>query len=490
MTLNVLDVSGYQKGIPTSVLNQSDEILIVKVTEGTALSNSDWKRQADYAISQGMLVGLYHFPRFGDSMAQAEAFLAQTQGYWGKGVAIPILDWEEARYTTGILAYPEFALDWLATVAKKTGATPWIYSGAKDAKNADSRLKAYPLWVAAYPSGAAQSGFGAQASWEWARDTIGGGLPGWTVLGWQYTGTGRLDGYSGDLDMSLFYATRAELDQYTGQAPQTTAVSSVAMVYPVPEDTRISQEFGAKATRYNKATGGHTGRDYAVPVGTTVKAMANGTVVWADWASNLPGDDTTAGWESRWLVHKQFAGITVIIDHGEFLSLYAHLSRTDLNVGDKVRAGEKIAESGNTGSATTGPHLHWEVIPKPYIWWTNNFFGRVHPAEFLEAHRTSMSAAASVISTLMEEIMALYANKEEFEQALERIIGKKLTKIHDELTPGKAGVKNAGSIFLLLYNLQGLLESFKNLFLPGKEKVRFEGDIRGILRKIADKAGK
>lgn len=90
----------------------------------------------------------------------------------------------------------------------------------------------------------------------------------------------------------------------------------------------------------------------------------------------------------------------------------------------------------------------------------------------------------------LEEIMALYNTKEEFEQALEKIVGKRLTAIHDELTPGKAGVKNAGSIFLLLYNLQGHLESFKNLFLPGKEKVRFEGDIRRLIRSISDKAGK
>lgn len=389
----MLDVSGYQAGISASALLQSELALAVKVTEGTAVLNSDWKRQAQVALDNGRFVLLYHFPRLGDSDEQVDAYLNATDGWWGRGRVIPVLDWEEAPGSEGILNYPQFAVDWLRMVGAKTRTTPWIYAGPSTAARADhAQLKAYPLWLAAYPYSTPQ-GWGARASLAWAK-SLGGGLPGWNVAAWQYTGTGRITGYDGDVDMSELYASAADLARWANTGATTTVAASPAMILPVG-DARVSQDFGQNGTRFNLASGGHTGRDYAVPTGTQVHASLAGTVVWADWANNLPGGDTAAAWANRWYLHPSFGGIVVVIDHGTFLTVYAHLNRTDLNRGDTVATGQVIGLSGATGAAT-GPHLHWEVLPKPFAW-GNGYYGRVNPVKFRDnyndQHRVAMAAA-------------------------------------------------------------------------------------------------
>lgn len=85
----------------------------------------------------------------------------------------------------------------------------------------------------------------------------------------------------------------------------------------------------------------HHGVDLGVAIGTPVHAMAGGTV-------------TVAGPKSGY-------GFAVMIDHGfGWVTLYGHLDRVEVNVGERVRAGERVGLSGNTG-LSTAPHLHFEV---------------------------------------------------------------------------------------------------------------------------------
>ncbi|MFW5896984.1 MAG: M23 family metallopeptidase, partial [Bacillota bacterium] len=62
-----------------------------------------------------------------------------------------------------------------------------------------------------------------------------------------------------------------------------------------------------------------------------------------------------AGWQGAY-------GNVIFIDHGgsELVTVYAHLSRIDVSVGDVVARGDVIGHSGNTGRST-GPHLHFEI---------------------------------------------------------------------------------------------------------------------------------
>ena len=85
----------------------------------------------------------------------------------------------------------------------------------------------------------------------------------------------------------------------------------------------------------------HTGIDIGVPVGTTVKAARYGKVIYT-------------GWNGAY-------GLVVILDNGNSLAtMYAHLSRVFVSVGQHVGTLQPIAASGNTGT-TTGPHLHFQV---------------------------------------------------------------------------------------------------------------------------------
>lgn len=175
---------------------------------------------------------------------------------------------------------------------------------------------------------------------------------------------------------------------------QARPATTSSMVMPV-EGFRITQAFNAGASLATNLGGGHTGTDFATPVGTPVKAVAGGTVLFADWARNLP----TSSWEARWyLVGGGYgglttdAGIVVVIDHGDFLSVSAHLNETHLNNGNKVGVGEVIGKSGNTGY-TTGAHLHFEILPKPFKW-TNGWYGRVDPIAFIGSRKASAPTAA------------------------------------------------------------------------------------------------
>lgn len=102
---------------------------------------------------------------------------------------------------------------------------------------------------------------------------------------------------------------------------------------------RITSGFGTSRGKYP-----HAGIDFAVPIGTAVKAMFDGVVQRAAW--NAVGGRS---------------GMGMLLGHGGGMnSYYGHLSQWLAKPGQRVKAGETIAKSGNTGRST-GPHLHAEL---------------------------------------------------------------------------------------------------------------------------------
>jgi hypothetical protein len=102
----------------------------------------------------------------------------------------------------------------------------------------------------------------------------------------------------------------------------------------------------------------HKGQDIAAPSGTKVKSVDDGEVV----RSTPP--EQSGGY-----------GNFIVIKHKDFYSAYGHLSKREVQKGDKVKRGELIGLVGSTG-LSTGPHLHFEirktengsqVDPKPYL---------------------------------------------------------------------------------------------------------------------------
>lgn len=105
---------------------------------------------------------------------------------------------------------------------------------------------------------------------------------------------------------------------------------------PFKNEWPITQKYGETIT-----SSFHTGIDYGTPIGTNILASADGTVCFAGW-------------------DKTGYGNFVILNHGNVATAYAHLSVVSVALGQKVKQGEKIGESGNTGNST-GPHLHFEA---------------------------------------------------------------------------------------------------------------------------------
>ncbi len=109
----------------------------------------------------------------------------------------------------------------------------------------------------------------------------------------------------------------------------------------LPVKSKISSPFGAMRFVNNKVVGYHSGIDFPVPVGTTLKAANSGKVI-------LARELTTTG-------------NTIVIDHGmNVFSSYAHMSILNVKEGDAIKKGDIIGKSGNTGF-TTGPHLHFTI---------------------------------------------------------------------------------------------------------------------------------
>ncbi|MFD6887041.1 M23 family metallopeptidase [Streptomyces sp. NPDC059957] len=143
-------------------------------------------------------------------------------------------------------------------------------------------------------------------------------------------------------------------------AAQAAAVTAKAALWekPVSKYT-LSATFGKGGSMWSHK---HSGQDFAVPVGTPVDAVSAGTVVKA--GPNGGGDGPAYG-------------NAIVIKHANnTYSQYAHLSKIQVKIGEKVTKGEQIALSGNTGNSS-GPHLHFEIRTTP------NYGSAVNPVSFL-----------------------------------------------------------------------------------------------------------
>ena len=154
-------------------------------------------------------------------------------------------------------------------------------------------------------------------------------------------------------------------------------------IRPVPESFRISQFYNQNLTAFN-SSGSHGANDYACPTGTEAVAIADGTVVFSDWAWNLPA----GGYENRWYllrpavgVRNVGGGIITVVRHDDCDVVYAHLSDNNMvKPGMAVKQGQVVGITGNTGSSL-GPHLHLQVLPRSPNW-LNGYYGSIDPTPY------------------------------------------------------------------------------------------------------------
>lgn len=115
---------------------------------------------------------------------------------------------------------------------------------------------------------------------------------------------------------------------------------SEPFIYPIK--SKITSTYGNARVFNDEITSYHSGTDFRAAVGTSIYASNDGKVVLA---------------KERFL-----AGDSVIIDHGEgIFSMYYHCSALKVKVGDRVKKGDLIALSGDSGRVN-GPHLHFGFL--------------------------------------------------------------------------------------------------------------------------------
>ena len=156
-------------------------------------------------------------------------------------------------------------------------------------------------------------------------------------------------------------------------------INFIPSIQPVINNrlTLLTAGYGTLMHPFYRKLHSHQGVDYTVPEGSSVFATADGTV------REVSGRNSTFGQ-------------SIIIDHGNgYRTQYSHLSSSKVVKGQKVRRGDIIALSGNSGLSLS-PHLHYEVrVNDMRVDPIHYFFMELSPAEYQRIIRIAQSGMQS-----------------------------------------------------------------------------------------------
>lgn len=196
-SLKGIDISNWQAGIDVSAV--PSDFVIVKATQGAGYVSPDFKRQVDQAISAGKLVGIYHYIDGAGVEREMDHFISKWSAY--KGRAIPVLDWESIQNSAWQdEGYLERCIKHFVSRAQ---VPPIVYAS----------LSVFPwdvcsrnncgTWVAQY---ADMNPTGYQEN-PWNEGA-------YSCVIRQYSSTGRLSGWNGNLDINKAYITAEQWKLY------------------------------------------------------------------------------------------------------------------------------------------------------------------------------------------------------------------------------------------------------------------------------------
>ncbi len=201
-----------------------------------------------------------------------------------------------------------------------------------------------------------------------------------TIRDAAFGGSDRYEQFEGFDNSKVITSTRQRIDELSRKLyvqslsydevfemakDKADMLAAIPAIVPIEKGTqRLVSGFGPRIHPIYKTLRPHTGVDFTAPTGTPIYAPGNGVVTTVE--RNRHG-----------------YGLMVVIDHGYgYETLYAHLSKFNVRVGQQVKRGEIIGFVGNTG-VSTAPHLHYEVIRHGNkVNPVNYFFNDLTPEEF------------------------------------------------------------------------------------------------------------
>lgn len=201
--LRVIDEASWQEGIDNTTLDC--DAVIVKATQGTGYINPICDSLYQAAKSAGKLLGVYHYASGGNATAEADFFLDNIRGYIGE--AMLVLDWESGENAQW--GNTNWCKEFCDRVYARTGINPVVYV-QNSAVEQVANLTDNGLWIAQYadnnPMGWVES--------PWNTITV-------NHIMHQYTSTGRIYGWDGPLDLSLFFGDENAWRAYAGATGQS-----------------------------------------------------------------------------------------------------------------------------------------------------------------------------------------------------------------------------------------------------------------------------
>ena len=215
-----IDVSSWQQSNITRLVDV--DLAVVKVTQATGYVNPSWRAQAQGAVDTGKALGLYHYAGGYNATAEADWFLAQIGDYVGR--AVLVLDWESNQNSAW--GNGGWVLQFVQRIHDLTRVWPLVYVQASAIGQIPQQVwDKRGLWVAQYAN---MLPTGYQSN-PWNYGAYGEAMR-------QYSSTGRLPGYSGNLDLNVFRGERWQWDAYaqgdgakrpSAPLPETTTAPTV-----------------------------------------------------------------------------------------------------------------------------------------------------------------------------------------------------------------------------------------------------------------------
>lgn len=288
--------------------------VILRHSVGTSKDMS-YDRNLSEIKKTGLMVGAYHYVWASASVSdQLDAFL---QHNFSDMDLPPVLDIEQENITeSNVLLF-------LKEIERLTGRVPMIYTRKNIWENIVSpinrdKYKKYFLWVAQHTDPVGEYPTAIPSTWS-------------SYDFWQFTSVGRIPGHPGNIDVNVYNGDLETLCcRFRYPKP--------SLKWPVDSNV-ITQKFGNNFAYYSQfGLPGHEGLDHRGIIGANVYAISDG-VVYANYFDGAYGRQ-------------------IRLDHQNGIkSTYAHLEKSLVSVGQRVTAGQKIGEVGNTGNSS-GSHLH------------------------------------------------------------------------------------------------------------------------------------